>query len=66
HFAYAFDHNGNWTEAEKLQVEVMEKRHQLLGPAHSDTLTSMGNLASIYWRQGECAEAEKLQMELIE
>ncbi|TFK41469.1 hypothetical protein BDQ12DRAFT_599873, partial [Crucibulum laeve] len=55
-----------WTEAEKLQVEVMEKTQQLLGPAHPHALTSMNNLASTYWNQGRWTEAEKLQVEVME
>ncbi|TFK32829.1 hypothetical protein BDQ12DRAFT_616371 [Crucibulum laeve] len=44
---------GKWTKAEKIQVEVMEKRQLLLGPAHPDTLTSMANLAGTYQNQGK-------------
>ncbi|TFK31137.1 hypothetical protein BDQ12DRAFT_565778, partial [Crucibulum laeve] len=55
---------GKWIEAEKLQVEVMEKRQQLLGPAHPDTLRTMGNLAEIYQNQGKLAEAEVLLVQL--
>ncbi|TFK31328.1 hypothetical protein BDQ12DRAFT_563648, partial [Crucibulum laeve] len=46
--------------------EVMEKRQQLLGPAHPHTLTSMGHLASTYMNQGKWIEAEKLQVEVME
>ncbi|TFK41461.1 hypothetical protein BDQ12DRAFT_561575, partial [Crucibulum laeve] len=53
HFAHVFCHNGNWTEAEKLEIEVMKKRQQLLGPAHPHTLKSIGNLALKYWSQGK-------------
>ncbi|TFK33887.1 P-loop containing nucleoside triphosphate hydrolase protein [Crucibulum laeve] len=63
HFAIVLSENGNWTEAEKLQVEVMEKRQQLLGPAHPDTLTSIANLAATYSNQGNWNEAEKLEVE---
>ncbi|TFK38836.1 P-loop containing nucleoside triphosphate hydrolase protein, partial [Crucibulum laeve] len=65
-FAYVLYYNGNWTEAEKLQVEIMEKRQQLLDPAHPDTLTSMGNLAATYWKQGKWTKAEKLEVEVME
>jgi Tetratricopeptide repeat len=34
----------------------MESREE-----HPDTLTSMGNLASTYWNQGQWAEAEELE-----
>ncbi|TFK32842.1 hypothetical protein BDQ12DRAFT_576877, partial [Crucibulum laeve] len=65
-YAYVFDQNGNWTEAENLKVKVMEKRQQLLGPAHLHTLASMGSLASTYYNQGRLTEAEKLQVEVME
>jgi UDP-2,3-diacylglucosamine pyrophosphatase LpxH len=40
----------------------MEKRKQMLGDDHSDTLTSMANLASTYWNQGRWEEAETLEV----
>ncbi|TFK41425.1 P-loop containing nucleoside triphosphate hydrolase protein [Crucibulum laeve] len=61
-FAYVFYHNGNWSEAEKLQVKVMEKRQQQLGSAHLHTLKSMENVAGTYRRQGKLTEAEKLEV----
>ena len=44
----------------------MEKRKQVLGDDHPDTLTSMENLASTYWNQGRWKEAEMLEMMVIE
>jgi len=35
---------GQWNNAEKLYVEVMEKNKRLLGDDHPDTLTSMANI----------------------
>jgi hypothetical protein len=43
---------GRWTEAEKIQVRVREKRKKVLGDVHPDTLTSIANLASTYRDQG--------------
>ena len=40
----------------------MEKRKEALGEGHPDTLTSMGNLASTYSKQGRWEEAEKHQV----
>jgi hypothetical protein len=57
---------GGWKEAETLEVVVMEKRKQVLGDDHPDTLTSMENLASTYWNQGRWKEAEMLEMMVIE
>jgi hypothetical protein len=44
----------------------METRKRVLGNEHPDTLTSMANLASTYWDQGRWAEAEDLQVQVIE
>ncbi|PIG87103.1 kinesin light chain, partial [Aspergillus arachidicola] len=55
-----------WKEAEELEVQVIELRKQVLGPEHPDTLTSMNNLASIYWNQGRWKEAEELGVQVME
>ncbi|KAL9049000.1 MAG: hypothetical protein Q9162_007442, partial [Coniocarpon cinnabarinum] len=51
-FGRLYADEGWWDEAEKLQVDVMEKRTAKLGPDHPNTLRSMANLASTYWKQG--------------
>ena len=58
--ALIYDEQGQWKEAEALEVVVMEKCKQLLGDEHPDTLTSMANLASTYLNQGKRKEAEAL------
>jgi len=58
--------DGRYKEAEKLLVQVMETKKQMLGPEHSDTLTSMHNLASTYSNQGRWKEAEELSMQVME
>ncbi|KAL4781057.1 hypothetical protein BJX76DRAFT_350476 [Aspergillus varians] len=40
--------DGRYSEAEELQVQVIQTQKQVLGPEHHDTLISIGNLASIY------------------
>jgi hypothetical protein len=40
---------GQWNEAERAFLQVMETRKTVLGPEHPDTLTSMNNLA-ITWK----------------
>ena len=57
---------GRWTEAEKLQVQVMETRNTVLGLEHPDTLKIMSSLASTYWKQGQWTEAQKLFAQVIE
>ncbi|KAF2726855.1 HET-domain-containing protein, partial [Polyplosphaeria fusca] len=50
--AMALYNDGRWTEAEQLDVQVMETRKRVLGDEHPDTLTSIANLASTYRNQG--------------
>ena len=38
----------------------------MLGKEHPDSLTSMANLVSIYWNQGQWKEAEELQVKMME
>ena len=43
---------GQWTEAEKLDMQVIETRKTVLGPEYSSMLTSMANLTLTYQNQG--------------
>ncbi|KAF2718075.1 HET-domain-containing protein [Polychaeton citri CBS 116435] len=47
-------------DAEQLEVKVMEMSKAKLGPDHPSTLTSMNNLAALYFDQERWAEAEEL------
>ncbi|KDE75751.1 TPR repeat protein [Aspergillus oryzae 100-8] len=58
--------DGRWKEAERLQVQVLELRKQVLGPEHPDTLINIAGLASIYWNQGQWREAEELEIQVLE
>ncbi|KAL4998871.1 hypothetical protein BDV10DRAFT_184773 [Aspergillus recurvatus] len=60
------DSDGRYNEAEKLQVQIVKSRKQLLGLEHPATLISMGNLALTYWNQGRWKEAEELQIQIME
>jgi hypothetical protein len=51
---------GQWEEAEKLEVRVMEVYQIKLGPDHPNTLKSVSDLAVTYWDQGRLKDAEKL------
>ncbi|GIZ49813.1 hypothetical protein CKM354_001283800 [Cercospora kikuchii] len=64
--ASTYRKQGRWTEAEELELEVVETSKATLGADHPDTLTTMGNLASTYWAQGRWAEAEALGVEVME
>lgn len=57
---------GRWTEAEKLQMRVMEVKIRELGERHPDTLASMERLASTYRIRGLWTDAEKLQVRVQE
>jgi hypothetical protein len=65
-FALALHNSGFWTEAEKLQVQVMETRSRVFGEEHSDTLAIMEDLASTYGRQGRLEEAQNLTVRVME
>ena len=49
----------------ELRKRVLGKEHPL-GKAHPDTLASMANVASTYRNQGQCKEAEKLEIQMME
>ena len=56
---------GEYTEAEKLEVAVLTARKRVLGEEHPNTFTSAGNLALTYSNQGNHAEAEALQVAVL-
>ena len=60
--ARIYSDQGRWSEAEQLEVQVMEMRKKLLGTEHPSTLISMGNLAITYSNQGRWIEAEHLEV----
>jgi tetratricopeptide (TPR) repeat protein len=64
--ALVYYQQGQWKEAEALEVVVMEKRTHALGEEHFDTLTSMANLAGTYRKQGRWKEAEALEVVVME
>jgi hypothetical protein len=51
---------GKYTEAERIQREVLEVRKRVLGAEHPDTLTSANNLAQSLSNQGKYVEAEQM------
>src|SRR5271168_561668 len=57
---------GDWNNAEKLFVQMMDMRKKLLGAEHPETLTSMANLASTYGNQGRWNEAEQLVVQVMD
>ena len=47
-----------------MEREVLEVRKRVLGPEHTDTLTTSDNLAISLSEQGKYAEAEQMQREV--
>ena len=66
HLAVTYLRQGNWKEAESLEVVVLEQRKQLLRDDDPITLNGMSILAGIYAQQGRWKEAEALEMVALE
>ena len=66
HIGLIYFEQGCWKEAEALGVAVMEKKKQVLGDDHPDTLLSMANLACTYGNQGQLKDAEALEVVVLE
>ena len=63
--ALTYGQQGKFTEAAKMQEEVLAKRQAILGDDHPSTLTSMHNLAFTYRQQGKFTEAAKICKEMF-
>ena len=63
--ASTYQDQGRWTEAEELNLQVLETSKKLLGAEHSNTLIIMNNLAMTYWNQGRLTEAEELNVQVL-
>ena len=62
--AIAYHRQGKHSDAEKLQIEVVNIRNRL-GEEHSDTINAMGNLAVTYNCLGKHADAEELEIKAL-
>jgi tetratricopeptide (TPR) repeat protein len=65
-FAMCLYSDGRYNEAEAPYLEVTETRRRVLGEEHENTLTSMTQLASTYWKQGLWKKAEELEVKVVE
>ncbi|KAF8176817.1 hypothetical protein K438DRAFT_1681728 [Mycena galopus ATCC 62051] len=65
-YARVYYDSGRFKEAASLEVNVMEKRKQLLGADHPDTLNAMTALAATYWHLGRYQQAVHLQGLVLE
>ena len=64
-FRFVMEEAGDLDNAEQLAKEVLCMRKKLLGAKHSDTLTSMGDLARIYFSQRKLNDAEQLGVQVL-
>jgi tetratricopeptide (TPR) repeat protein len=64
--ASALSAQGRIGEAEKLNIEAIERSKEILGEEHPDTLKMMGNLATTYSEQGKLEAAELLELQVLE
>jgi hypothetical protein len=56
---------GDYKNAERLDIQIMTARKEVLGAEHPVTLSSINNLAVTYIYQGRWETAEKLKMQVI-
>ncbi|KFY32150.1 hypothetical protein V493_00467 [Pseudogymnoascus sp. VKM F-4281 (FW-2241)] len=52
-----------YDEAEKLEVDVLNLRWEILGDKHLDTILAGENLTATYKKQGRDNEAKELKLE---
>ncbi|KAJ5719806.1 hypothetical protein N7493_007384 [Penicillium malachiteum] len=63
--AIAIGLDGQWEEAERLQMQAIQARKSAINPQHEDDsemLTGMANLAWTYRKQGRWEEAEQIEV----
>jgi eukaryotic-like serine/threonine-protein kinase len=58
-----YDSLGLYSQARLLIEGTAEIQRRVLGPAHPETLQTMGSLASVLYHEGHYADAEKLDRE---
>ena len=65
-FSVVMKENGEWNNAEQLEVQIMDMRKKLLGAEHPHTLISMANIVVTYKNQGKWIEAEQLEVQVMD
>lgn len=48
-----------WSELRKITMQVLERKKEIFGPKHPETLASINILAFFYTQQGLFRKAEK-------
>ncbi|KFA55625.1 hypothetical protein S40293_10059 [Stachybotrys chartarum IBT 40293] len=61
-----FNFEGQWGDAEGLNLEAVRIRRENFGENDTSTLASMANLASTFWNQGRWKDAEELEVQVME
>ena len=65
-FGRILSEQGYVSEAEKIQIQVLDERSRSLGEGHLGTISAMGDLASTYGGLGKFADAELLQIQVLD
>jgi tetratricopeptide (TPR) repeat protein len=55
-----FSYQGKLAEAEQMYERALQGYEEALGPNHTSTLGTVGNLGNLYADQGKLAEAEQM------
>ena len=64
--ATTYQNLGKYTEAEKLEIQVLDARRRILGVEHPHTILAMDNLAATLKCLGKYTEAEQLVIQAQE
>ena len=64
-YGSALRDGGKYTEAEKIELDVLATMKRVLGQEHPDTLDAANSLANTCRYQGKCTEAEKIQLDVF-
>ena len=65
-FGWLLNEQGYSSEAEIVEIQVLDARRRIIGEKHPHTISAMGNLASTYNYLGKYTEAEKLDIEVLD
>jgi tetratricopeptide (TPR) repeat protein len=57
--------DGKISDSERLSLQAVEIRTEILSDDHPSTLSAIDNLAMTYWAQGRTGDAARLQEELL-
>ena len=64
--ANTYANKGKWSEAEQLEIQILDMRKKLLGAEHPNILESMTNLATTFLNQGKWNDLEQLEFQTLD